>query len=165
MSRIRLAQALLWVSVVNAAIWMGGTVFMMLVFNPLWTASPPESVRAYWVEARFYESIFNFFGPWWQFVRTVPVIGALLACWNQPRHRPLLLVNVGTLLAAIAMTLFYIYPMNDVLFTTAIDSLSRDAAREMTANWVVADRARFAIMCAGFVCLLRAFSIPIEALD
>lgn len=57
MSRTRqaIARALLWVAVINAAIWIGGTVFMMLVFNPLWTASPPESVRLYWVEAHFFE--------------------------------------------------------------------------------------------------------------
>jgi hypothetical protein len=60
---------------------------MMLVFNPLWTASPPESVRAYWVDAHFYDTIFNFFGPAWQIGRIVPALGALLACWSLPRHR------------------------------------------------------------------------------
>jgi hypothetical protein len=152
-TRFALARALLWVSVVNAAIWFGGKVFMMLVFNPLWTASPPQSVRAYWVDARFYDTIFNFFGPAWQIGRTVPVLAALLACWSLPRHRALLLLNVGTLLAGVAMTLFYIYPINDVLFTPAIDGLSKDVARDMTENWVVADRVRFAIMCVGFVAL------------
>jgi hypothetical protein len=163
MSRTRkaIARALLWLSVINAAIWIGGTVFMMLVFNPLWTASPPESVRSYWVDARFYDTIFNFFGPAWQVVRTVPVLGALLACWTLRRHRTWLLVHVALFAVAVGMTLLYIYPMNDVLFTPAIDGLSIDAARAMTDKWIVADRVRFAIMAVGFIALLRAFSMPI----
>ena len=167
MSRTRkaIALALLWISVINGAIWIGGTVFMMLVFNPLWTASPPESVRSYWLEARFYDTIFNFFGPAWQIVRTVPALGALIVCWSLPRQRTWLLVNAVTLLVAVAMTLLYIYPMNEVLFTSAIDGLSVDAARAMTEHWILADRVRFAVRCVGFVALLRAFSMPIASTE
>jgi hypothetical protein len=35
------------------------------------------------------------------------------------------------------------------------------SARELTDRWIAADRTQFAIMCVGFVALLRAFSMPI----
>jgi hypothetical protein len=63
------------------------------------------------------------------------------------------------------MTLLYIYPMNNVLFTPAIEGLSVEAAREMTDRWIAADRVRFAVICVGFIALLRAFSLPITMRD
>jgi hypothetical protein len=35
----------------------------MLVFLPMWSASPPESVRAFYLRTRYNETIWNFFGP------------------------------------------------------------------------------------------------------
>lgn len=163
--RTRIAQVLLWISVLNMGIWIGGTLYMMLVLNPLWTASPPESVRAYWVDARLYTTIFNFFGPVWMPIRNLPILAALIACWNAPTHRNYLLINVGIGLCGLVLTLGYIYPINAVLFTPAISSVSVDAARTMTHHWIVADRIRFAAMFIGYLALLRAFSIPLPAAE
>lgn len=156
-----MASAALWLAVINGAIWLGGTVFMMLVLNPLWTASPPASVRSYWVDARLYDTIFNFFGPPWQAARTVTVVAALIACWPWRQHRRLLLITTASLAIGLAMTRLHVYPMNETLFTPAIDAVPADQVRALTAAWVRADRVRFAVMSVGFLAMLRAFSLPL----
>jgi hypothetical protein len=159
--RTRAAQILLWVSVINMSIWLGGTLFMMLVFNPLWTASPPQSAHFYWVEARFSSTIFNFFGPVWMPIRTLPLLGALIVCWNVPTHRKNLLFTVAINVSMIIFTLAYVYPINTIIFTPAINSITAEEAGTLTNRWIVADRIRFVTMCFGYLTLLRAFSIPL----
>ncbi len=39
-----IAQAVLWLFVFSSSIQMGGAAYEMLVVNPLWFGSPPESV-------------------------------------------------------------------------------------------------------------------------
>lgn len=146
----------------NGAIWLGGTVFMMLVLNPLWAAAPPASVRAYWVDGRLFETIFNYFGPPWQVARLLPLIGACIACWPSPRHRRWLGMAVVAWSVGVAMTVTYIYPMNETLFTAAIDDVPDGAARAMTHTWLLADRARFAIMTVGILSVFQAFRLPLD---
>ncbi len=51
----------------------------MLVIVPLWSASPPETVRAFFQGTDYNRTIFNFFGPPFIVARNVPVVAALLA--------------------------------------------------------------------------------------
>lgn len=74
----RILRVLLWVSVIMASAWIGGSLFNMLVIVPLWSASPPESVRGFFAGTDFNRTIRNFFGPPWMVARNAPVLAALL---------------------------------------------------------------------------------------
>ena len=159
MTRDNVLTGSLWFSVVLIAVWVGGTLYQMLVIVPLWTASPPESLRAF-LTANYAHTVLNFFGPPFIAVRTVSLVVALVAGWLSAPHRRALAIAVACWLAVIGFTLLYIYPMNDALFAPGSSALSDDATRALLQRWIVADRFRFAIGCVSFIALLHAFRLP-----
>jgi hypothetical protein len=161
--RTRVAQVLLWYNVISIAIWFGGTIYQMVVIVPLWSASPPESVRAFFAGTDFMRTVRHFFGPPTMILRGLPLVLGLVAGWHLKAHCVWLLIPVVCTLIALVMTLAYIYPINAVLFDQAGGGLSGDAVRAMARRWIIADRVRFAIMTIGFISLLRALSIPFPA--
>ncbi len=159
-ARNRMAQVLLWLAVLGTSVWVGGTLYQMLVIVPMWSASPPESVRAFFLSTRYNETIWNFFGPPFMAARLAPLLGALLAGWHLPQHRKWLLVAAACKAFGVVFTLAYVYPINDVLFAQAGGNHSAEEIRAMVRQWVIADQVRFGVGVVGFLALLRALSIP-----
>lgn len=159
-TRERLFRFLMWWSVIGMATWVGGTMFYMVVVVPLWSASPPESVRTIFTDAGLNKTIWNFFGPPWMAVRNVPLIAALVVGWPYPAHRRLLQVTVAIAVLGVVFTLIIIYPINAVLMGEPGHEVGADEMRSLVRQWVIADRIRFAAMTVGFLFLLRAFAIP-----
>jgi hypothetical protein len=153
---------LLWYNVLSLGVWVGGTLYQMAVIVPIWSASPPESVRAFFQGTRFMTTIPNFFGPATQVARALPLFILVAFAWNYESVRPWIVACAATMAIGLIMTRAYIYPMNDVLFWKAGGDLSPDALRVLVRSWIFADRVRFAIMSGGYLCLLRAFSLPLE---
>lgn len=164
-TRTRIAQIFLWLSVISISIYIGGTVFSMSVIVPMWNASPPESVRAFFLGTQFNRTIGNFFGPPFMISRYLPLWVCLIAGWHLKTHRKYFLLTVVCFTFGVAFTLFYIYPINAVLFAQAGGSHSAEEIRQMAHQWVLADRVRFAVSSVGFLSLLRALSIPFPARD
>ena len=106
-------------------------------------------------------TIWNFFGPVTQITRALPLFALVALAWRYPNVRTWIAVCGFTMIVGLVMTRAYIYPMNDVLFGKAADDLGPDAVRELVRTWIFADRVRFGIMAAGYLCLLRAFSLPL----
>jgi Domain of unknown function (DUF1772) len=161
MTRDNILLGSLWLSIVFIALWVGGTLYQMIVIVPLWTASPPESLRAF-LTADYAHTVLNFFGPPFIAVRTVCLIVALAAGWRSVPHRFALSIALACWLIVVGFTLMYIYPMNDDLFVAGSSPLSDDATRELLRRWIVADRLRFAIGCVSFIALLHAFRLPLN---
>jgi hypothetical protein len=161
MSRELLLKILLWYNVVSLGIWVGGTVFSMTVIVPIWNASPPETLRSFFTGTTYMTTVYNFFGPVTQVTRVLPVFILLGVAWTFPSVRPWLIACAATVLFGLIMTRAYVYPINDVLFARAGEGLSADEIRALAGRWVIADRLRFAIMGGGYLCLLRAFSLPL----
>jgi hypothetical protein len=159
-ARTRIAQILLWLAVIGLSIWVGGTLYQMLVIVPIWNATPPESVRAFFLGTRYNQTIWNFFGPPWMVARMVPLLGALLFGWHLSQHRKWLVVAVICMGFGVLFTLFYIYRINDVLFLQAGGDRSPEEIRAMARHWILADRVRFVVGCVSFLALLRALSVP-----
>jgi anthrone oxygenase-like protein len=134
----------------------------VLVVVPLWSSSPPESVRAFFQHTDFNRTIGSFFGPPWMAVRMAPLIGALLMGWRSRPHRVPLVVALLCMLFGLIYTLAYIYPINSVLMAQAGGSGSPDEIRAMVERWILADRLRFVVGAFGFLALLRAFSLPAD---
>jgi hypothetical protein len=152
----------LWLAVLFVALWVGGTLYQMLVIVPLWTASPPESLRMFLMND-YVHTVAHFFGPPFIAARTVPLVVALIAGWTSAPHRTALSVAFGCWLFVIGFTLLYVYPINDHLFVAGSSQLTDSESRELLQRWVIADRVRFVVGCVGFIALLRAFRLPLPA--
>jgi hypothetical protein len=50
---------LLWYSIFAWGTWLGGTLYQMLVVVPMWSASPPDSVRAFFQGTSYNKTIFD----------------------------------------------------------------------------------------------------------
>jgi len=152
---------LLWYNVLSLGIWVGGTLFQMLVVVPLWSDSPPESVHAFWAGTQYYSTIHHFFGPLTQVLRVVPLLALVVVAWPNAELRTWIVICAATMVFGFIFTRAYVYPMNDVLFAKAGEGLDADAVRSLVSRWVFADRLRFAVMTGGYLSLLRAFRLPL----
>jgi Domain of unknown function (DUF1772) len=162
MSRHGVLNVLLWWSVIGLALWVGGTVFNIAVVVPMWSTAPPDSVRHFFTQTRFNETIWNFFGPPWMAMRLLPVIAALIVAWPLERHRRYLLVASACLAATVVFTVAYVYRINDLLFAQAGATVTADEVRSLVRQWILADRLRFAVGCVAFGAVLQAFRVPQE---
>ncbi len=152
----------MWWAVIGAAIWVGGTVFMFSVINPQWSQDPPDSVRQFFLHTHFNQYIGYFFGPPFMVLRSfLPQLLAVILGWKMEKHRPNLLAALGCTVVAIAVTLFYIYPINEVLMLRGGSDLNAPGIQRMTKHWLIADRIRFALSFFGFIRLLKAFRLPL----
>lgn len=161
--RERLLSGCLWFIVFAWSSWFGGTLYQMLVIVPIWSAAPPESVREFFLGTAYNDTIFNFFGPPFMAARVLPVFIALALAWSFPRQRLLLGIASACLAATVIFTLFYVYPINDVLFFQAGGDLSGEEVRALTWTWIWVDRLRFAVGIVAFVAILLAFRRPAVA--
>ncbi len=161
MTRSRFLAMVLWLSVIGLSTWVGGTLYQMLVIVPIWSGSPPESVRAFFQGTDYNRTIFHFFGPPFMVARSLPVVAALIAAWPFRPQRKWLVVTVACLAFAVVFTWIYIYPINAVLFERAGGSQTGEEIRVMAQQWIWADRLRFVVGVVGFLALLQAFRLPI----
>jgi hypothetical protein len=159
-TRTLIANILLWYNVLSISVWFGGTIYQMLVIVPLWSASPPESVRAFMQGTQYLRTVLHFFGPPFMALRAIPLLLGLIAGWHLTTHRVWLLLPVVCMAISVVMTFTYIYPINAVLFEQAGGNLSAIEIQALARRWIIADRVRLGIMAAGFISLLRALSIP-----
>src|SRR4051794_20110838 len=90
----------MWWAVIGAAIWLGGTVYMMSVINPQWGSNPPQSVSYFFTKTKFNQYIWYFFGPPFMILRSaVPELLALILGWQGALHRRYLLITfTGTVI-------------------------------------------------------------------
>src|SRR5688500_724029 len=92
--RNKAASALLIASIFTCGIWCGGQVVNELMTVPKWSASPPESLKAY--VALPSEGGFPFF-PLFNPLFVVLAIGAVIAAWKSARRsRIWLALSAGT---------------------------------------------------------------------
>jgi uncharacterized membrane protein len=158
--KMKLFNLVMWWAVIGAAVWVGGTVFMFSVINPQWSRDPPDSVRQFFLQTHFNEYIGHFFGPPFMAFRSfIPQLLVVILGWNLKKHRPHLLSALVCTVLAITFTLFYIYPINDLLMIRAGAGMDTETVQRLTRHWLIADRIRFAISFFGFIQLLKAFRL------
>ncbi|MEJ7830299.1 MAG: anthrone oxygenase family protein [Segetibacter sp.] len=160
--RKKLFNFFIWWAVISFSLWVGGTLFNMTVVVPMWSESPPQSVKEFFGETSFYKYMFNFFGPPWMVIRVLPVLIALILGWYSKLHRNYLLTTLIILILAIVYTLTYIYPINDILMAKAGADKSAEEIKTMVDKWLFNDKLRFAVMLVGYFFLLKAFRLPIS---
>ncbi len=154
-------NVLLWYSLFAWGIWLGGTLYQMLVVVPMWSASLPGSLRAFLQGTEYNRLIYHFFGPPFIAARTIPTFIALALAWNLPKHRLALGIAVGCVVAIVTFTLGYIYSINAILFEQAGGDHSSIEIAAMGNTWIWADRIRFCVGVVAFTAMLRAFRLPL----
>lgn len=152
-------KIIIWWAVISYGLWVGGTLFNILVIVPLWSHQPPESVKFFFGQTNYSTTILNFFGPPWMVVRVVPVLLGTLLSWREKSQRRLMIASSISLLVIVAYTLLYIYPINSILINQAGGSSSATEIQTMVDKWIFADRLRFFIGTFGYICLLRNFQL------
>jgi len=158
--RALITNICIWIAAVALAISVGGNLFQRTVIDPVWSASPPESVQAFSSETslvsglkRFHQNAIYLFG-------LVCLVASPLLAWNKPAMRKWLLtaaiINVGIIL----VTALYFYPMNALLgFLGARPSTDAATLIATTHRWILADRIRFIFRVASFLCVLRVMTL------
>jgi hypothetical protein len=152
------ALVFLWIAVLSWGIWVGGTIYQMAVVVPVFSASPPGSLRPLLTSTDFPSHLVNFFGPRWMSVRALSVFGALICGWHLRAHRPFFVVAALCMTATVVFSLAYIYPLNTALFGEP-GSNTEQEIRAMLHVWIIADRARLLVVSIGYLALLRAMNI------
>src|SRR5687767_6400514 len=158
--RQKLYTIFIWLAVINLSIWVGGTLFHMIVVLPIWSQPLPGSVKDFFGGTRAYEYLLDFYGPKWMVIRILPVIISLLLAWYSKRHRILLLITVLTIALGIIVTFIYVYPVNEAIMARAGEGSSAEEIKQLVTTWILADRIRFAIIFIGYLFLLWAFRMP-----
>ena len=112
--RNKLASALLIASIFVWGIWCGGQVFNELITVPKWSASPPESLKAYdALPSKGGLPFFPLFNP----LFVVLAIGAAIAAWKSARRsRIWLALSAGTSIILFISLTFYLAPLVQAMF-------------------------------------------------
>jgi len=160
--RQKLLILFLWLSVINLSIWIGGTLFHMIVVLPIWSQPLPGSVKEFFGDNRAYGYLLDFYGPKWMIIRILPVLISFLLGWNIKRYRHLLLVTVFSLAFGIILTIVFVYPINATIMAKAGEGSSPEEIKRMVNSWIQLDRLRFVVVFVGYLSLLWAFRLPIQ---
>jgi len=165
--RNKLAYPLLVASIFVWGIWCGGQVFNELMTVPKWSASPPESLRAYdALPSKGGLPFFPLFNPLFALL----AIGGLVAAWKSARRsRVWLVLSAGTSVVVSAALIFYLAPLVQGMFQHSIagDLPAADIAAGVE-RWMLGNRIRLIVELFGFIfsiIALRGWSAESARLD
>ena len=156
--RRKLASWLLIASVLAWGIWCGGRVSSELMTVPIWSASPPESLKLYRELPRKGDApYFLILHP----LFVVLAIGATLAAWKSARQaRKWLALSALIAVATTIFLMFYLTPLAGSMFR---HSVAGDLpASEIVAGverWRLGTRICLLVELFGFACSVIALRV------
>lgn len=164
--RHKLASGLLIASVIVWGIWCGGQVFNELMTVPIWSASPPESLKVHAeLPSKGGAPFFPLFNP----LFVVLAIGAALAAWKSASRSRKWLALSAFIAIAVFISLIYLAPLVGSMFR---HSVAGDLpASEIVAGverWKLGNRIRLIVELFGFACsvvALRVWSVEAASHD
>ena len=156
--RNKTASALLIASIVVWGIWCGGQIFNELMVIPKWSASPPETIKAYNdIPQKGGAPFFVLFNP--LFV-LLAIASAIFAWKTARRSRKWLALSAFVALAVFASLIFYLVPL---VWSTQAHAMAGDLpAEEIIARvdaWKFGNRIRLLIEFCGFVFSIIALRV------
>jgi len=139
-------------------IWCGGQVFNDLMTVPIWSASPPESLKIYSeLPSKGGVPFFPLFNP----LFVVLAIGAALAAWKSARRsRKWLALSALIAVAVFISVVFYLAPLVMSMFSHSVAGDS--SASEIAAGverWKLGNRIRLIVELFGFACSVIALRV------
>ena len=156
--RNKVASVLLIASIFVWGIWCGGQVFNELMTVPKWSASPPESLKAY--DALPSKGGFPFF-PLFNPLFVILAVGAAIAAWKSARRsRIWLALAAGTSLVLFIALIFYLAPLVQSMFQHSIaGDLSAAEIVAGVEQWKLGNRIRLIVELLGFVFSIIALRV------
>jgi uncharacterized membrane protein len=147
----------LWIAVITIAIGVAGNLFQSTVIDPVWSASPPESVQAFSSSTALVSGVKRFHQNPIYLIGLLCLVASPVLAWNRSSMRKWLLIGAVIYIGIIVVTALYFYPVNAVLgFLGAHPSTDAGALIATTHRWIFADRVRQAFRMVAFLCVLRA---------
>ena len=156
--RHKLASGLLIVSVIIWGIWCDGQVFNELMTVPKWSASPPESLKAYAeMPSKGGAPFFPLFNP----LFVVLAVGATLAAWKAARRsRKWLALSALIAVALFISLVFYLAPLIQSMFSHSVaGDLSAAEIVAGVERWKWGNRVRLIVELFGFICSVIALRV------
>lgn len=146
----------LWIAVLTVSVSVGANVFQMMVVDPEWSASPPQSIQDFTSRTSFAPRMKRFHTNPVYIVGLLCILASTILGWHT-QIKYWALASLIFYSIVIAGTLLYVWKLNEVIFTKRAACISPSTVIKSTNAWIVADRIRLAFKIASFVCLLRAF--------
>lgn len=153
-NRVVIAQITLWFLVLSAGILTGGSIFEGVVLTPLWSHSPPESVRQ-WAHGTIQSKFFAFATPFY----ALSVLATLLASrWMPAKQRQwALLAGLCGLIVVIATFTFF-FPILQKTEGAQGAGLSDEEVTRLVQQFKTWHWGRWGLLIGGWLAGLRAFS-------
>ena len=156
--RNKIALVILTASVFVWGIWCGGQIFNEMMTVPKWSASPPESLKAYdALPSKGGLPFFPLFNP----LFVVLAVGASVAAWKSARRsRKWLALSAGTSVVLFIALTFYLAPLIQGMFQHSIagDLPAADIVAGVE-KWRIGNRIRLVVELFGFVFSIIALRI------
>jgi hypothetical protein len=145
-------------SVMVWGIWCGGQVFNEMMTVPIWSSSPPESLKAY---AELPTKGGAPFFPIFSLLFVVLAIVSALAAWKSAKaSRKWLALSALIAIALLISLVFYLAPLVGSMFR---HSVAGDLpASEIVAGverWKLGNRIRLIVELIGFACSVIALRV------
>ncbi|HUQ32372.1 MAG TPA: DUF1772 domain-containing protein [Pyrinomonadaceae bacterium] len=156
--RHKFASGLLIASVIVWGVWCGGQVFNELMTIPKWSASPPESLKAYAeMPSKGGAPFFPLFNP----LFVVLAVGATLTAWKSARRSRTWLALSALIAIALFISLaFYLAPLVQSMFSHSVaGDLSASEIVAGVERWKLGNRIRLAVELFGFACSVIAMRV------
>lgn len=162
--RSPLAQILLWAFVITTGIGVGAGLYEWRTIMPLWSGSPPESVRG-WRDLLAANPQYAPHGGdrFWIFVtpgRTLLAIAVLLTSLRMPApHRGWRLAASAITLVLFAIAAAWLIPTSADLFGSGSSELRDTVVVSKTRGYITMNYVFQALGLAAFLAGLRAISL------
>lgn len=157
--RTKISQLFLRLFVTFLSFEAGAGLYETRVLIPLWSASPPETIRS-WDSTLTTRSRERF----WKLIHPALIFSAvatLATGWETPwKHRRWLLASTLASLIVEVASLTYFVPTLVKLLVERGEELSDEEISKKVNTWVKLNGARAALGTAGFLAALRALSTP-----
>ena len=155
--RHKLASGLLIASVIVWGIWCGGQIFNELMTVPIWSASPPDSLKVYQgLPSKGGAPFFPLFNP----LFVVLAIGAALASWKAARRSRKWLALSALIAIAVFISLIYLAPLVGSMFRHSVaGDLSASDIAAGVERWKLGNRIRLIVELFGFACSVIALRL------
>jgi Domain of unknown function (DUF1772) len=156
--RDKLASCLLIASVIVWGIWCGGQVFNELMIVPIWSASPPESLKVYFeLPRKGGAPFFPLFNP----LFVILAVAATVAAWKFARRsRKWLALSALIAIAVCISLLFYLAPLVQSMVRHSVaGDLPGSEIVAGVERWKLGNRIRLVVELFGFVCSAIALRV------
>lgn len=142
-------------------------MYETFVVMPVWVASPPDSVIAFYrLNAANPQFALNAGPRFWMFMTPFVGLSAIAALFSglrtRPEHRKWRIAGTVLALVVVVATFAWFVPNIIRLHSEAVLTMSGDDVKSLTNWWAGLNWVRAVVYSAGWLAALKAFSIPSE---